>query len=189
MGRRLGRGPRWYRDAIYFDLTARGEEGSGWLSGSHHRVNLFPDDPDARRLHDQNKLLSELLHGCAGRVELPRFPSPGKAVVQAHCQHKAVLGFDAERDVLAATGLEPDVLDSGCCGMVGAFRFERGEHFDVSVRAAERVLLPAVRAVGPDSVVVADGFSCREQIRQGTGRRALHLAEVLGAGLDGKEAR
>ena len=152
-------------------------------------VNLFPDDPDARRLHDQTKLLSEFLHERAGCLQLPRFPSASskKAVVQAHCHHKAVMGFDAERAVLAATRLEPDVLDSGCCGMAGAFGFEAGEHFEVSVKAAERVLLPAVRAAAADSVVVADGFSCREQIRQCTGRRALHLAEVLRAGLESEE--
>ncbi|MFN2608869.1 MAG: hypothetical protein ABR511_13435 [Acidimicrobiales bacterium] len=65
--------------------------------------------------------------------------------------------------------------------------FERGEHFEVSVKAAERVLLPAVRAAAPDSVVVADGFSCRKQIEQCTGRRALHLAEVLHAGMGSPE--
>jgi Fe-S oxidoreductase len=93
------------------------------------------------------------------------------------------MGFDAEERVLARAGLDAEVLDSGCCGMAGAFGFERGEHYDVSVKAGERVLLPAVRAAPDDTMIVADGFSCREQIRQCTGRRALHLAEVLQTGL------
>ena len=70
------------------------------------------------------------------------------------------------------------MLDSGCCGMAGAFGFVP-KHYDVSMKVGERVLLPAVRAAAPDTHVVADGFSCREQIRQGTGRRALHLAELI----------
>ncbi len=147
-------------------------------------VNLFPHDPDARRLHDQTRLLSEVLAEGAGNgrpVELPHVE--GKAMVQAHCHHQAVMGFDAETEVLSCLGLDIEVLDSGCCGMAGAFGFERGEHYDVSVKAAERVLLPAVRAASPETLVVADGFSCREQIEQGTGRRALHLAEVIHGGM------
>jgi FAD/FMN-containing dehydrogenase/Fe-S oxidoreductase len=146
-------------------------------------VNLFPDDPDARRLHDQTRLLSELLDERSADIEHLRFPTPTRALVQGHCHHKAVMGFDAEERVLARAGLDAEVLDSGCCGMAGAFGFERGEHYDVSVKAGERVLLPAVRAAPDDTMIVADGFSCREQIRQCTGRRALHLAEVLQTGL------
>ena len=70
------------------------------------------------------------------------------------------------------------MLDSGCCGMAGPFGFER-DKYAVSQTLGERVLLPAVRDADPETVVVTDGFSCREQIAQGTGRRAVHLAEVL----------
>ncbi|HEY6321553.1 MAG TPA: hypothetical protein VJA16_08365, partial [Thermoanaerobaculia bacterium] len=70
-------------------------------------------------------------------------------------------------------------LDAGCCGMAGAFGFERGERYEVSVRCAERALLPAVREAAADTLIIADGFSCREQIAQGAGRSALHLAQVL----------
>jgi hypothetical protein len=87
--------------------------------------------------------------------------------------------MDAEVKVLQAMGLDVEVLDAGCCGMAGAFGFERGDHYDVSVKAGERVLLPAVRRAARDSLIVADGFSCREQIAQLTDRRALHLAQVL----------
>jgi Fe-S oxidoreductase len=146
-------------------------------------VNLFPDDPDARRLRDQTRLLSELLQERAPDADLGHHPSPARTIVQAHCHHRAVMGFDAEETVLARVGLRPEVLDSGCCGMAGAFGFERGEHYRVSMAAGERVLLPAVRAADSDALIVADGFSCREQIEQSTGRPALHLAEVLRAGL------
>jgi Fe-S oxidoreductase len=88
-----------------------------------------------------------------------------------------VMGMDADRELLARMGIDFEVLDSGCCGMAGAFGFE-ADHYEVSVACAERALLPAIRAASPDTLLLADGFSCREQISQLTGRRALHLAEV-----------
>lgn len=101
------------------------------------------------------------------------------AVTQTHCHQHAVLGSAADRRVEARLGLHNRVLDSGCCGLAGNFGFERG-HFEVSEAIAERVLLPEVRAAGPDTVVLADGFSCRTQIAQlADGRRALHLAELI----------
>jgi Fe-S oxidoreductase len=89
-----------------------------------------------------------------------------------------VLGIDADLRLLANLGVDARLLDSGCCGMAGAFGFER-EHYEVSMALAEQALLPAVRAAEPSVLVLADGFSCREQIAQGTGRRAQHLAEAL----------
>jgi Fe-S oxidoreductase len=80
--------------------------------------------------------------------------------------------------LLRAAGLEVVEPEASCCGMAGAFGFER-EHYDVSMRLAERALLPAVRAAASGTLLVADGFSCREQVRQSTGRLPLHLAEVL----------
>ena len=80
-------------------------------------------------------------------------------------------------------GLDYKTLDSGCCGMAGGFGFER-EHYAISVKVGERVLLPAVRDAEPDTLLVADGFSCREQIAQLTGRRAIHLAEVIKLALE-----
>ena len=101
-----------------------------------------------------------------------------KAIVQAHCHHKSVLGFDADRELLARTGLEFEVLNSGCCGMAGAFGFER-RHYQLSMKIGERVLLPAVRSAPPESLTLADGFSCSMQIEQSTRRPALHLAQLL----------
>jgi Fe-S oxidoreductase len=139
--------------------------------------NLFPLDEDAKRLQAQSYLLSEFLTEKAPGWNPPRLHR--KALVQAHCHHQAVMGFAAERRLMNAMELEVDDPDSGCCGMAGSFGFESGEHYDVSMGAGERVILPKVRAASKDTIVIADGFSCREQIEQGTGRRALHLAQVL----------
>ncbi|MGH9102169.1 MAG: (Fe-S)-binding protein, partial [Acidimicrobiales bacterium] len=140
-------------------------------------TNLLPHDQDARRLHDQTFMLSELL---ANRCEGFRPPAlSGRALVQAHCHQKAVIGIRAEQELLERMGLDVEVPDSGCCGMAGSFGFEEGEHYRVSVAAGERVILPKVREASPTTIVVAAGFSCREQIAQGTDRRALHPAEVL----------
>lgn len=101
-----------------------------------------------------------------------------RALVQPHCHHKSVLGFEDELKLLKQLGLEVTVPDAGCCGMAGSFGFEK-EHYDVSIKAGERILLPAVRKTPEDQLIIADGFSCREQIEQATGRRVLHLAELL----------
>jgi len=87
--------------------------------------------------------------------------------------------MDAEEEVLRKMDVELDKPESGCCGMAGGFGYERGEHYEVSVKAGERVLLPAVRAAEKSTVILADGFSCREQIEQETKRKGMHLAQVL----------
>jgi hypothetical protein len=76
-------------------------------------------------------------------------------------------------------GLDFEQPESGCCGMAGAFGFETGDHYDVSIKCGERALLPEVRKVPKDTLLIADGFSCREQIAQETDRQALHLAQAL----------
>ncbi|MBI4493924.1 MAG: FAD-binding oxidoreductase [Chloroflexi bacterium] len=139
-------------------------------------LNLFPNDEDAKRLSRQTFLLSEFLEQQAPGYQPPRLER--RAVVHGHCHHKAIMKMDAEEAVLAKMGLDYQVLDAGCCGMAGAFGFERA-HYEVGLRAGERVLLPAVRTAAKDALIVADGFSCREQIAQTTNRRALHLAQVL----------
>ena len=144
-------------------------------------VNLLPHDPDARRLQAQTHTLGELLLRRAPGFELPDLEA--HALVHGHCHHKAVMGFEDEEDILRRMGLDVEVLDAGCCGMAGSFGFERGSRYEVSVNAGERVLLPAVRRASPATLVVADGFSCREQIAQGAGRGALHLAQVIAMGL------
>jgi Fe-S oxidoreductase len=120
--------------------------------------------------------LSELIEHAGDSFKLPRMER--KAIVQGHCHHKAIMKFEPEEQVLQKIGLRFEHLDSGCCGMAGAFGFER-EHYEISMRIGERVLLPRVRDAADDTLIIADGFSCREQIEQATGRKALHLAEVL----------
>jgi hypothetical protein len=84
----------------------------------------------------------------------------------------------AEEQLLKRLGLDLDVLESGCCGMAGAFGFE-ADHYDISMKVAEHELLPHVRKAAKDTLIIADGFSCREQVRQSTDRVPLHVAEVL----------
>ncbi|MGH8242435.1 MAG: FAD-binding and (Fe-S)-binding domain-containing protein, partial [Steroidobacteraceae bacterium] len=137
--------------------------------------DLFPRDERAKRLAASTHTLGEFLGRRKG-YEPPRLSAP--ALVQVHCHQHAVLGFEHESALLRRLGLDVEVLDSGCCGMAGGFGFET-EHYEVSMKCAERVLLPRVREASAETLVIADGFSCREQIAQGAHRRALHLAEVL----------
>jgi Fe-S oxidoreductase len=139
-------------------------------------LNLFPHDEDAKRLAKQTYHLSEFLNREATHVRLPRLER--KALLHGHCQHKAIMKLTDEEQLLRKLGLELELPDSGCCGMAGSFGFER-DKYDVSVQCGERVLLPAVRNAPKDTLIIADGFSCREQIKQLTDRRALHLAQVL----------
>jgi FAD/FMN-containing dehydrogenase/Fe-S oxidoreductase len=140
--------------------------------------NLLGDDSRASRVAKAVKTLSEFI------ADDDTFPIPalsGRALVQIHCHQRSVLDGDGEIALLRRAGLEVQVPEPGCCGMAGAFGFE-SEKYGVSMRIAERGLLPGVRAAAGDTVLVADGFSCREQILQGTGRQPRHLAEVLRSG-------
>ena len=140
-------------------------------------ANLFPHDPDARRLREQTFLLNEFLEKKAQDFRLPALKR--KALLQGHCHQKAVMGIEHERSFLAKLGLELTMPESGCCGMAGSFGFEEGDRYGVSVRCGERALFPVVRQADPETLIIADGFGCREQIRQGTEREALHSAQVL----------
>ncbi len=102
-----------------------------------------------------------------------------KALVHGHCHHKSVMGMDDETELLKKIGLDFHMPEDGCCGMAGSFGFERGGHYEVSVACGERVLLPAVRKQERDTLIIANGFSCQQQIEQTTDRKALHLAQVL----------
>ncbi len=150
--------------------------------------NLFPRDERAQRLSRQTFLLSEFLENYKNLIPLPRLER--KAIVHGHCHHKSVLNIGSEEAVLSRMGLDWEAPAPGCCGMAGSFGFE-AETYEVSAAIGELELLPAVRQAPPDWLVIADGFSCREQIAQGTDRQALHLAEVLemalGEGPNGPE--
>jgi FAD/FMN-containing dehydrogenase/Fe-S oxidoreductase len=143
-------------------------------------LNLLPDDPRSAKLRDRTYLLSQFLVKHAPEYKPPAID--GTILVQGHCHHKAVMKMTDEMHLLRSTGAKVQLLDSGCCGMAGPFGFEK-DKYEVSQTLAERVLLPAVRTAKPGTLVVADGFSCREQVAQNSETRALHLAEVLARGL------
>ena len=138
--------------------------------------NLFPGHEHAERLSHQTLFFTEFLDRHVPHEQLGR--ASGSALVQIHCHHHAVLEPDAEQHVLDQLGLDYEIMRSGCCGMAGAFGFERDKH-DVSITAAERAMVPMIRNAASDTVILANGFSCREQIEQCTGRRTKHIAELL----------
>ena len=140
-------------------------------------LNLFPHDLDALRLKQQSFMLSEFLVKRAKNYVWPEMEK-AKALVQGHCHHQSVLNFDCEKEAFKKAKLDTEVMDSGCCGMAGSFGFSE-KHYGVSQAAGERVMFQKIRASDPDTLILADGFSCREQILQGTGRTAFHLAQVL----------
>jgi Fe-S oxidoreductase len=116
------------------------------------------------------------------QIELPRLER--RALVHLHCHQKATSDTDCDLAVLERLGVDAKVLDSGCCGVAGSFGYHDGEPYEVSVKAGERVLLPAVRDAAADTLIVTDGFSCRSQIEHGSDRRPLHLAQVARAALN-----
>jgi Fe-S oxidoreductase len=138
---------------------------------------LFPGDGAAKALSANTKMLSEFL---AGEQLLPRAGGvvPDTALVQFHCHHHAVIGKEAECSVLAALPMRLEILEGGCCGMAGSFGFETAK-YAVSKTIAEKAILAPLRAASPATAILADGFSCREQIEQQSGRSTLHLAELL----------
>jgi FAD/FMN-containing dehydrogenase/Fe-S oxidoreductase len=151
--------------------------------------NLFPGHETADRLQKQVVLFADFLDTAGYKP--PRLANGlrgGKALVHGHCHHKALWSMSPEQRLIRETGLAPNVLDSGCCGLAGSFGYE-AEHYDISMRIGQRKLLPSVRAAEPSTVIVADGFSCRQQIAHGTSRRALHTAEVLQMALHPAEQR
>ncbi|MBZ5643449.1 MAG: FAD-binding protein [Acidobacteriia bacterium] len=148
--------------------------------------NLFPSDARAMKLREQTFLLSEFLERKAPGYQPPALRQ--KALLHGHCHHKAVMKMNDEESLLKKMGLELRAPDAGCCGMAGPFGFEK-DKYEVSQAVGERVLMPAVRGTPADTLIVSDGFSCREQILHATGRKALHLAEVLRLALKAKSEK
>jgi FAD/FMN-containing dehydrogenase/Fe-S oxidoreductase len=139
-------------------------------------LNLFPKDEHARQLSQQTFLLSEFLEKKATHFQLPKLA--GKALVHGHCHHKSVMKMTDEESVLRKMGIDFHAPAPGCCGMAGSFGFE-SDKYKISVAIGELELLPAVRKASRECLIIADGFSCREQIAHCAGRSALHLAEVI----------
>jgi FAD/FMN-containing dehydrogenase/Fe-S oxidoreductase len=155
-----------------------GLEPSCVLTFRDELPSLFPDDPRAKALASNSFLLDEFLARHA-----PNFAPPElhrRIIVQGHCHQKAIAGIGGEVAILSrAAGAELEVLDAGCCGMAGAFGYDRA-HFELSKAIGARVLIPSIEKAPPDAIIVADGFSCRSQIRHFCpSRRPMHLAEVL----------
>jgi FAD/FMN-containing dehydrogenase/Fe-S oxidoreductase len=135
---------------------------------------LLPQHEDGKRVTKLALLLSELL--VRDKIDPPKLA--GKVIFQGHCHQKAVLNVADGRTLLKRMGLEVEEPQLGCCGMAGSFGFEKGK-YDISMKIGESFLLPAIRSADTITYIVADGFSCRTQIMQGTGRRPLHTAELL----------
>ena len=144
-------------------------------------MKLLPDDERVEKLEKATRLFEEALLELDEELPL-RESDP--ILLHGHCHQKALVGTGpTERALALAPGSDVEVVDSGCCGMAGLFGYEKG-HYEVSMKMGERRLFPAVRGAG-GRVVVAPGTSCREQILDGTERRALHPAEYLASLLDG----
>jgi Fe-S oxidoreductase len=162
------------RDEIRAGTPVVGAEPSCVAVFKDELVKMRPNDQDAQRLAKQTYHLAEFLQ------EEGYSPPPleRKVVLHEHCHQHATGGIDPDRKLLEAMGVEVEKLDSGCCGMAGAWGYEKS-HYDVSIACGERVLLPKVREAPTDALLVTAGFSCRSQIEQETPRRALHIAQVI----------
>jgi Fe-S oxidoreductase len=176
----------WYREGI----PIVGLEPSCVAVFRDELGKLLPQDEDARRLAENTFHFAEFFEQFG--LEPPRLER--KAFVWGHCHHKATGGIDSEVELLRKMGVEVETLQAGCCGLAGSWGYEAAHH-GISMQCGELGLLPKVRELDDETIVVADGFSCKTQIEQGsTGRRALHVAQVLklarehgAAGPDGPE--
>lgn len=173
----LRRTLRLLRTAIATRVPVVGLEPSCVAMLRGDLAELLPDAPAAGALAGQTRTLAELLAQRAADWRAPR--READAVRQVHCHQHAVLGHDADDALLREVGIRVRRA-SGCCGLAGGFGYQRG-HEELSSALAERSLAPIIRAC-PEALVLADGFSCRLQIAQTTGRRAMHLAELLDDG-------
>jgi Fe-S oxidoreductase len=135
---------------------------------------IRPDDTETRQVIGQCRTFTDFLLDI--EADLPS--RDGHAIVHTHCNQKAVLNGDAVNRLVAGIGLEVQVPEQGCCGMAGSFGYVKA-HNPVSLRIAERNLLPAVRQADAGTLIVADGFSCRSQIRDGSDRQPMHSAVLL----------
>jgi FAD/FMN-containing dehydrogenase/Fe-S oxidoreductase len=184
----LDRAKRWLaqiltslREEIEAGFPMVGLEPSCTALFRDELMEMFPENENARRLCQQTYTLGEFLMKKGDHYRPPKLSR--KALLHGHCHHKAIMKTICEEELLKEIGIDFDKPETGCCGMAGAFGFE-ADKYDVSIACGERVLLPAVRSAGKDTLVIADGFSCRTQIEETTDRRALHLAEVIKMAMD-----
>ncbi|HWE02223.1 MAG TPA: FAD-binding and (Fe-S)-binding domain-containing protein [Tepidisphaeraceae bacterium] len=171
-------------------------EPSCWAAFQDELSNILPNDEDAKRLKSLTFTLTDFLRSYAPDYPIPRLNR--RAILHGHCHQKAIDTLNdkefgklfATKEIFEKMGIEHKAPDAGCCGMAGAFGYEKENgHYEVGVAAGERVLLPEIREAGDDVLIVADGFSCQEQIEQQTNRTALHTAQVLHMALRNKVPR
>jgi Fe-S oxidoreductase len=158
-----------------------GLEPSCILSLKDEYLYLLPGEARVREVAEQAMTFEEFISREAdeGRFSVELGEIGQKALLHGHCHQKALVGIGPSVHTLSlAPGLAVEEVDSGCCGMAGSFGYE-AEHYELSIAMGERRLLPAVRAAEADTLIVAAGVSCRQQIAHGTGREALHPAQVL----------
>ncbi|HSV14664.1 MAG TPA: FAD-linked oxidase C-terminal domain-containing protein, partial [Tepidisphaeraceae bacterium] len=193
----LGMARRWWQHMLR-ELQPQIEAGmpmvvlepSCWAAFKDELTNIIAEDQDAKRLQDQTYTLADFLEKRAPHYRLPKLAR--KALLHGHCHQKALDKLNDkqygkmfnEKKVLSQMGVDHREPETGCCGMAGAFGFEaENGHRDISVKCGERVLLPETRKAGDDELIIADGFSCREQIEQCTDRQAMHIAQVMAMAL------
>ena len=162
-----------------------GLEPSCLLTLRDEFIAMLPG-PEAEQLASRAQLLEEFLavEVAAGRIKGPIASSKGKVLLHGHCHQKAFGAMPAIQVALGLVdGLAVETVESSCCGMAGAFGYGADTH-QASVAMGELSLLPAVRKAAPETVIAADGFSCRHQIHDGTGRSALHISRILCDAMD-----
>ena len=160
----------WIREGV----AVVGIEPSCVATFRDELLEMLPHHEDAKRLSKQTFLLSEFLE--LQQHDLPKLHR--KAIVHGHCHHKSIMHMDAEIAVMKRMELDYSMIETTCCGMAGAFGFA-ADHYDVSVQIAEKGLLQAVRNAADDTLIIANGFSCQQQITQLTNRQPLHIAQVI----------
>ncbi|HEY4661983.1 MAG TPA: FAD-linked oxidase C-terminal domain-containing protein, partial [Terriglobales bacterium] len=162
-------------------------EPSCWSVMRDEVNELFRDRADAHHLMENTFLLGEFIAKHSNGHRLPKLHS--KVLMHAHCHHKAIIKkAEHEQELLNKMGADLHQTTSGCCGMAGSFGFER-DKYDVSVKVGEHSLLPMIRREELSTPIVADGFSCREQVAQLSNRHPLHFAELMKLAIDGDGLR
>ncbi len=174
----------WLEPVVTDEAPLVGIEPSAILGFRDEYPDLVPEHLalKARRLAGRVFLIDEFLarEASRGRIGPGSFqPARRRILLHGHCHQKALASLEATKEILSLPeGHEVEILPTGCCGMAGSFGYE-AEHFDLSMRIGELVLFPAVRKADPDTLVAAAGTSCRHQIKDGTGRTALHPVDIL----------
>jgi FAD/FMN-containing dehydrogenase/Fe-S oxidoreductase len=163
------------RDEVRAGTPIVGIEPSCLAVFKDELTGVLPHDDDAGRLAKNAMHFSEFFE----RYDIPVPRLERRALVWGHCHHKATGGMDPEHKLLQRMGVGIEPVSGGCCGLAGSWGFEQGHH-EISMQCGEQALLPAVRDADRDTLVIANGFSCKTQIQQsGSDRRALHVAQAM----------